>query len=401
MKYVNLEELIKNSFSNYISKGTILGIIHSILRPIAYDSAKALIISRFKNKDDIESLIKRIEYLQNVNMYDLTDRSLLKSDDFKSIEFLLVTSARFNIFIAWDYSLRGNNLSKIFFLTNSRLINDCFEIIQERMKIDVKEEFYSYRPERRENILLNEVLTNIIDILNKNVLENEFINKEEIQTAKKLEKLDEIKDIAHDIKNQIGVLNLNCAILEKKQGKSQELKAIQKTAEIMRLQLEEIKNIDLEEKTAEIKDIIKNAVDMTKESLIKNNNKVEICKDIDEFCFKYPEKKLRSAIVNILENANDAVQGDVFTIDLARDGKLLNILITNHGSAISEENKHEIFNSGFTTKEEGWGIGLYMTKKNIESLGGEIKLVDSTEEKTEFLIKVPAKDELTENEMYI
>ena len=81
--------------------------------------------------------------------------------------------------------------------------------------------------------------------------------------------------------------------------------------------------------------------------------------------------------------------------------KILNILITNHGSAISEEHKHEIFNSGFTTKEEGWGIGLYMTKKNIESIGGEIKLVDSTEEKTEFLIKVPAKDELTENEIYI
>ena len=371
------------------------------MRPIAYDSAKALIISRFKNKDDIESLIKRIEYLQNVNMYDLTERSLLKTDDFKSIEFLLVTSARFNIFIAWDYSLRGNNLSKIFFLTNSRLINDCFEIIQERMKIDVREEFYSYRPERRENILLNEVLTNIIDILNKNVLENEFINKEEIQTAKKLEKLDEIKDIAHDIKNQIGVLNLNCAIIEKKQGKSLELKAIQKTAEIMRLQLEEIKNINLEEKTAEIKDIIKSAVEITQENLTKNGNKVDICKDIDEFCFKYPEKKLRSAIVNILENANDVAQDDTFAIDLTRCGKTLNILITNHGSAISEEHKHEIFNSGFTTKEDGWGIGLYMTKKNIESLGGEIKLIDSTDEKTEFLIKVPAKDELTENEIYI
>ena len=260
-------------------------------------------------------------------MYDLTDRSLLKNDDFKSIEFLLVTSARFNIFIAWDYSLRGNNLSKIFFLTNSRLINDCFEIIQERMKIDVREEFYSYRPERRENILLNEVLTNIIDILNKNVLENEFINKEEIQTAKKLEKLDAIKDIAHDIKNQIGVLNLNCAIIEKKQGKSLGLKAIQKTAEIMRLQLDEIKNIDLEEKTAEIKDIVKSAVETTQEILIKNNNKVEVCRDIDEFCFKYPEKKLKSAIVNIIENANDAVQGDTFTIDLTRTGKILNILI--------------------------------------------------------------------------
>ena len=42
------------------------------------------------------------------------------------------------------------------------------------MKVDLKEKFYSFKPERRENELLNHCISNIVKNLNEANNENEF-----------------------------------------------------------------------------------------------------------------------------------------------------------------------------------------------------------------------------------
>ena len=273
MKNVNIKNFIDSSFSNYISKNTITGIISSILKPVACGSVKALILSRMRNIKEIDSLFRRLEYSEHINLKDLTNRELLTVDEFKTVEFLLVTSARFNIFIAWDFEDSKNDKSKLFFLTNSRLINECFEIIKDCMKEDLSEEFYSYRPERRENILLNEVLTNIIDILNQNVQENEYMTREEMIIAQKLEKLDSLKEFSHEIKNQLSILEINSTLIDKKHDNIAELKTINKAIGIIKYNLGEIRNINKEEEKADIVEIIDTVISLSAENLkVKNND---------------------------------------------------------------------------------------------------------------------------------
>ena len=395
MKNVNIKNFIDSSFSNYISKNTITGIISSILKPVACGSVKALILSRMRNIKEIDSLFRRLEYSEHINLKDLTNRDLLTVDEFKTVEFLLVTSARFNIFIAWDFEDSKNDKSKLFFLTNSRLINECFEIIKDCMKEDLSEEFYSYRPERRENILLNEVLTNIIDILNQNVQENEFMNKEELVIAQKLAKLDSLKEISHEIKNQLSILEINSTLIDKKHDNIAELKTINKAIGIIKYNLGEIRNINKEEEKADIVEIIDTVISLSAENLKVKNNDI-IFNDCLNREFKVAKEKIQGAILNIIQNANEAVENDKIEIILKEENNFVELYIANHGQPIEESVKSEIFNSGFTTKEEGWGIGLYISKKNIEKLGGEIRLNVSNNEKTEFLIKLPTAQNKTE-----
>ena len=399
MKNVNIKNFIDSSFSNYISKNTITGIISSILKPVACGSVKALILSRMRNIKEIDSLLRRLEYSEHINLKDLTNRELLTVDEFKTVEFLLVTSARFNIFIAWDFEDSKNDKSKLFFLTNSRLINECFEIIKDCMKEDLSEEFYSYRPERRENILLNEVLTNIIDILNQNVQENEYMSKEEMIIAQKLEKLDSLKEFSHEIKNQLSILEINSTLIDKKHENISEVKTINKAIEIIKYNLGEIRNINKEEEKADIVEIINNVVSLSAENLKAKNNDI-VFTDCLNREFKVAKEKIQGAVLNIIQNANDAVENDKIEIILKEENNFVELYIANHGQPIEESVKSEIFNSGFTTKEEGWGIGLYISKKNIEKLGGEIRLNVSNKEKTEFLIKLPIKQDLLKTEIY-
>lgn len=395
MKNVNIKNFIDSSFSNYISKNTITGIISSILKPVACGSVKALILSRMRNIKEIDSLLRRLEYSEHINLKDLTNRELLTVDEFKTVEFLLVTSARFNIFIAWDFEDSKNDKSKLFFLTNSRLINECFEIIKDCMKEDLSEEFYSYRPERRENILLNEVLTNIIDILNQNVQENEYMTREEMIIAQKLEKLDSLKEFSHEIKNQLSILEINSTLIDKKHDNIAELKTINKAIGIIKYNLGEIRNINKEEEKADIVEIIDTVISLSAENLKVKNNDI-IFNDCLNREFKVAKEKIQGAILNIIQNANEAVENDKIEIILKEENNFVELYIANHGQPIEESVKSEIFNSGFTTKEEGWGIGLYISKKNIEKLGGEIRLNVSNNEKTEFLIKLPTAQNKTE-----
>ncbi|MDO5437602.1 MAG: hypothetical protein Q4F80_05340, partial [bacterium] len=138
-------------------------IIRALLEPVANQNAASLIFTRFKNKDGLEGLIKRLEYCTNVEMVDVTSNGMLIRDDYVELEFVIFTSARYNFALLFDYSIdEDKNYTKAFFLANSRGVNDVYEVLQSNLTSDYKEKFYLHKPERRENELLNEALFNVL-----------------------------------------------------------------------------------------------------------------------------------------------------------------------------------------------------------------------------------------------
>lgn len=109
---------------------------------------------------------------------------------------------------------------------------------------------------------------------------------------------------------------------------------------------------------------------------------------------KYRTFILFSLINNLVANAVEAIsrQGQ---IDLAvtKSGDIVEIIVSDNGSGISEKNKPYIFEPGFTTKFDDIGmasngIGLSHIKNVIENIGGEINLLDTTA-RTTFGIQLP------------
>ena len=97
-------------------------------------------------------------------------------------------------------------------------------------------------------------------------------------------------------------------------------------------------------------------------------------------------------IENIIRNALDALdgKGDII-LSASEDGKFAIIDIADTGAGIPANKFKTIFEPGYSTKKRGWGLGLSLAKRIIESYHkGKIFVKNSTiNEGTTFTIKIP------------
>jgi len=93
---------------------------------------------------------------------------------------------------------------------------------------------------------------------------------------------------------------------------------------------------------------------------------------------------------NMIKNSIDSIEkkGKI-KLEINWGGKA-NLKISDTGSGIEKELQSKVFDAGVSTKTRGWGIGLSLTKRIIEKYHkGKIKLLNSSENGTEFLIEIP------------
>jgi len=80
------------------------------------------------------------------------------------------------------------------------------------------------------------------------------------------------------------------------------------------------------------------------------------------------ESLLSWVIENLTKNAVDAMGGQgKITYRLTEKGTSLSLEIQDTGKGIPKSKFKTIFNPGYTTKERGWGLGLSLAKRIIES----------------------------------
>jgi nitrogen fixation/metabolism regulation signal transduction histidine kinase len=121
-------------------------------------------------------------------------------------------------------------------------------------------------------------------------------------------------------------------------------------------------------------------------------DKIKIEKSVPkELMFSTDEKLLSQVILNLLKNAVELlilekVQNPLIIIKLLRMGNTAKIEITNNGPQIPPEIKEQIFIPFYTTKENGNGIGLSLSKQIILQMGGDIILNSGQHEKTTFSV---------------
>jgi len=96
-------------------------------------------------------------------------------------------------------------------------------------------------------------------------------------------------------------------------------------------------------------------------------------------------------IENLTNNAVDAIGGQgsiVYHVENNR--KKIYVDVTDTGKGISKSRFKTIFNPGYTTKTRGWGLGLSLVKRIIESYHGKIYVKSSEIGKgTTFRIELP------------
>jgi len=379
------------------SKTIVKSLIRSILEPVASSGTTGLIFTHIKNINGIEGLLKRIEYSKNALLRAFTDFEFSKFD-VEEVGFVVLNTNRYNC--AFLFREKENEKYEIYLKVNSKLVNNVYETIKALFGVDFDSEYYQYRPERRDNELMNNAVLNLVKHFEETLVEHEYAIKiqqnyktvNETNTTLRNEIYAAVKQIAHEIKNQLSILDIYARIFEKKTGDTQTAEPIRKSIGIIKNQIEQFKNLDvinLQERN--VKGIIEESIKMYSNVLKEKNNKLILIDEMAGVEAKsfVDEEKFLIVINNIIKNAHDSTQDDEIIIRIAQAMNKIKISIINHGSPIAENDQKKIFDSGFSTKADGWGVGLGVCKKYIGSQFGTFELEKSDAKETIFTLLIP------------
>ena len=98
--------------------------------------------------------------------------------------------------------------------------------------------------------------------------------------------------------------------------------------------------------------------------------------------------QLVQVFLNLILNAMDATEeGGTIEITTALESGWIQVSIRDDGHGIAPENRERIFDSYFTTKETGTGLGLFVCKNIAEQMDDvRVELVESSGEGTTFAV---------------
>ena len=102
--------------------------------------------------------------------------------------------------------------------------------------------------------------------------------------------------------------------------------------------------------------------------------------------------QIQQALLNLLHNAADAMQGKgEIEIALRAEGGTILLSITDHGPGMSEAVRQRIFEPFFTTKKagKGLGLGLAITAQLVHRNGGTIEVASREGKGATFALKFP------------
>ena len=140
-----------------------------------------------------------------------------------------------------------------------------------------------------------------------------------------------------------------------------------------------------------IKELIQNLEQLFKDDFSNKGINITFTISNDAEQIYADETLLSQVLINLIKNAIEALENKVdklIVVNIYIKNKTYYIEVTDNGKGMSEEVKSQIFIPFFTTKEEGDGIGLSLSRQIILAHKGNL-IVDSEPNKgSKFTIKI-------------
>ncbi|MBL9081940.1 MAG: hypothetical protein JNK76_09060 [Planctomycetales bacterium] len=109
--------------------------------------------------------------------------------------------------------------------------------------------------------------------------------------------------------------------------------------------------------------------------------------------------QFRQVVLNLVKNAMEAMKSDAsIDVDCRRNGDLVEVTLADEGPGISPEEREQIFEPFFSTKEIGTGLGLTLCRRYVEGAGGTIHYEVREPHGARFVIRLPAVSPASEHE---
>ncbi|MEI0486934.1 two-component system sensor histidine kinase NtrB [Brachyspira intermedia] len=242
------------------------------------------------------------------------------------------------------------------------------------------------------------------------------------ESAQKLKRAEQLASlttlaagVAHEIKNPLGSISIYVQLIDKiiKKNMDNECQCYKDfkeysdiiKEEISRLEetinsfLFSVRKLELNIEDVNINELILSTIAFLKYEIEKNNVNIDVKFDKDNLILKLDEKYIKQSLINIIQNAIDAMsynaddkKKEIF-IKLKTVDNYAVISIKDTGIGIKEESLGKIFEPYFTTKRHGTGLGLTNVVRIIEAHNGNVTIESEYGKGSEFIIKLPLKQE--------
>lgn len=259
-----------------------------------------------------------------------------------------------------------------------------------RMRVGGKNEKIIYNQKDEIGLLVKEY-NEMVDKLDANVKK---LAKSERESAWR----EMARQIAHEIKNPLTPMKLNLQFMQRTLQKGDVEEVRQRFEDISSVLIEQIDHMasiasafsdfaKLQEANNEwfdLSELVNGCVKLFHE------NVMDMTCDIESGIFVYGDREqVNRVIVNLLKNAEQSIpensEGHIFVQLKTVLGKII-LLVRDNGCGIPESIKARISEPNFTTKSGGTGLGLAMSYKIIESMGGMVSFESEENVGTTFYV---------------
>lgn len=201
--------------------------------------------------------------------------------------------------------------------------------------------------------------------------------------------------LLHDILTPITSLNLGSSLLQEDPTRIRPViknsaDQVTEFVEIMKEFLHEYEK----EKQAHINNEIRRAIQLMRHKAQEHGIKIRFLEFDQVHSLTHPIY-MYQILINLITNAIDASiasERKEVIIVLKKQKKSFIIECKDFGSGISEEQLKKIFSPGFTTKEDGFGLGLYSVRRIIKQhLHGNFSVHSEPEQGSLFSCQIPIR----------
>jgi signal transduction histidine kinase len=212
--------------------------------------------------------------------------------------------------------------------------------------------------------------------------------------------------IAHEINQPLGAILSNAdagdLLLDSGTDRRDELRAI--LADIRRDDLRASEVIQhlrdllgkqkLESKELNLNDVVKDLESIMRAEARRRGVALEIRLAPESLAIMGDRVQIQQVLINLVLNAMDAVAGEsgdrrTVALSAAKGEGGAVLAVRDRGRGIAPEHRAKMFESFFTTKNGGMGLGLSITRTIVEAHGGHIRVSSSSDEGTEFHVELP------------
>ena len=206
-----------------------------------------------------------------------------------------------------------------------------------------------------------------------------------------------VSGVAHEVRNPLNSIKLTLQLLERrlKKGVAVSNEVPECLDEIDRLDaivgrlLAFGRPVMINRRPQEITPIVQQAIRMVRDPAQKKNIRMETSFPETELCADIDGQQIVQVLINLLLNAVEA-SADAGTVTVLSDAAPPNIRIevTDKGDRISDDVRPHIFDAYYTTKPEGNGLGLAVSREITMNHGGRLEF-ESEEDGTTFTLLLP------------